>query len=319
MNKNRFYQLMSSVDDDLLEEAQRPARRSRPRILAAASVAACFVIVAAVYFLKAPAAGNVQLPNPVQETTLADIRQLGYSVPVPGDASSVSYSIIDLSSGSAPMAEVSFERGGQTYSLRALKAAQPEDISGIYASWSDSLDWHVETLEMQLRQSDDNSWVGWYAPDAGVQWCLSGKEDALSLLHTAQEIVETLGYNMTVAPAGASDVVYNAFELDGLVVGETVFTLNGTVFSFRTASTSLIEDEFADISGLDREYQTASSGEVDWCPARLCFDEGGAGKIVWFDVVPGLLYSLSMDSGASEDALLSMAEQLFVPAQGEVG
>ena len=42
-------------------------------------------------------------------------------------------------------------------------------------------------------------------------------------------------------------------------------------------------------------------------------------KAVWFDVVRGLLYSLSMDRDESEEAVLEMANQLFAPAQGDVG
>ena len=37
--------------------------------------------------------------------------------------------------------------------------------------------------------------------------------------------------------------------------------------------------------------------------------------LLWFDLVPGILYSMSMDSGASEEALLEMANSLFEPAQ----
>lgn len=32
--------------------------------------------------------------------------------------------------------------------------------------------------------------------------------------------------------------------------------------------------------------------------------------------VPGLLYSLTMDNNASEEALLSMAKQIYTPVQG---
>ena len=44
---------------------------------------------------------------------------------------------------------------------------------------------------------------------------------------------------------------------------------------------------------------------------------GGEGKIVWFDVVPGICYSLTVDNGASEDSLRSMAESLYTPMQTE--
>ena len=43
------------------------------------------------------------------------------------------------------------------------------------------------------------------------------------------------------------------------------------------------------------------------------------GKIIWFDIVPGVEYSLSVESGASENSLIAMANELFTPLQGEAG
>ena len=77
-------------------------------------------------------------------------------------------------------------------------------------------------------------------------------------------------------------------------------------------------EDFADISGIDGTFAENIEGKVLWCSAKLHFDQNGQGRIVWFDVVPGILYSLSMDSGASEAALLDLATELFVPAQEEI-
>lgn len=253
-------------------------------------------------------------------TTTATKGSITITNPIEG-VQKVAYSLIDMGGKSnTPMVEVVFESDGHTYSCRALKAETSEDISGIDSDWTQRLDWTVGVLEMQMCQSEnETAWVGWYAPDVGVQWCLSGDEDALSLLHTAQSIVAALGYDLAAAPAGAEAVRYNAFELDGLTVGETEFILDGVSYSYRMAQTWVIEDDFADISGLEQEFQNHVTGEVMWCPAKLSFDEGGAGKVIWFDVAPGLLYSVSMEQGASEEALLAIANQLFEPAQGDVG
>lgn len=309
---------MNAVDDDLLEEAQYPVRRSLSWLRMAG--VACLALFAAFWLLARGGGGQEAIGGPVHESSMDEVARLGYVIPIPEGARNVSYLLIDSEApDAAPMAEAVYERGGRTYSCRALKAEQAEDISGLSDEWEQSLDWNSGALQMQLRQSDTSAWVGWYAPDAGVQWCLKGGEDALELLHTAQSIVEALGYNLAVAPENAGDVLYNAFELDGLVVGETVFSLNGVSYSFRMAQTWEIEEEFADISGLDGSFRNTAEGSVQWCPARLSYDDSGAGKVVWFDVVPGLLYSLSMDQGASEEALLEMTGQLFQPAQGDVG
>lgn len=107
--------------------------------------------------------------------------------------------------------------------------------------------------------------------------------------------------------------------LDDLAVDETTFRLDGVRYSYRTAATDRIEEDFADISGIDTEYQNQSAAQVGWCQAKLAYEDGGAGGIIWFDVAAGLLYSLSMDQGASESALLEMANLLFTPTQGDVG
>ena len=73
-----------------------------------------------------------------------------------------------------------------------------------------------------------------------------------------------------------------------------------------------------DISGLG-SFSLSAAGKVSYCDAQLSYDEDGAGKIIWFDIVPGVEYSLSVESGASEDSLIAMANELFTPLQGEAG
>lgn len=327
--KELFERVMRSADDSLLEEAQSVKKRSSVRFrVVSYTVAACLCIAAAGAIWQpwnrapetAPTDGSgAQIANPVQPVTADDLERLGYSLPLPENAQDVSYSTISAD-GSAALAQVTFLSGGAQYTCRALKTETSEDISGIYANWSESLDWKAGALDMQLREADDTAWVGWYSADAQTQWCLSGPDgDSLSLLSTAQQIVESLGYEMAVAPDGATDVTYNACALDGLTVAETGFTFGGVRYAYRTASTSEVDSDFADISGITDDGDVSASAEVSWCPARLYYTESGAGRIVWFDVVPGLLYSLSMDSGASEAALTGMAASLFVPAQGDVG
>lgn len=73
------------------------------------------------------------------------------------------------------MAEVDFEQNGTEYSCRTLKSNTVQDISGLNYEWAKSEDWSGEDISVQLRQSDDAAWVGWYAFGAGVQWCISGE------------------------------------------------------------------------------------------------------------------------------------------------
>src|SRR5574344_725026 len=195
MNQTRFQKWMNAVDDDLLEEAQQPMKKKRSWLYRAGAIAACLAVaVTAVTMTHRGTDQPAMIANPMHESSAAEFQQLGYSIPLPDSASGTSYYLIDTGASDKQMAEVNFEQGGQSYYCRALKAEQPQDISGIYADWTESLDWSGEDVSVQLRKSEHAAWVGWYAPEAEVQWCVAGGSDAQVLLDAAQTIVEKLGY-----------------------------------------------------------------------------------------------------------------------------
>lgn len=236
MNQTRFQRWMNAVDNDLLEEAQQPARRKRTWLRAAVAIAACFAVAVAAVTMTSRKPEQQQLANPMQASSAAEFQQLGYSIPLPGGVENTAYFLID--GGGEKMAEVNFEQEGQSYYCRALKAEQPQDISGIYNDWTESLDWSGEDISVQLRRSDDAAWVGWYAPEAGVQWCVAGGNDARELLDTAQAIVENLGYTMPLYPLeSAADALADggyavAFEAKDLVRTEQGYTLTAEVYDY---------------------------------------------------------------------------------------
>ena len=132
---------------------------------------------------------------------------------------------------------------------------------------------------------------------------------------TAELTQRVIALDVTVAPESAGNITYNVFLLGDLTVAETTFVIDGITYAYRMAATTEIREDFADISGMEGLFGQNAEGEVLWCSAKLSFDEGGQGKIVWFDVVPGILYSLCAESGASADMLQNMAVQLFEPVQ----
>ena len=324
MNQNRFQKWMSAVDLELLEEAKEPPQRTRKKFRAIGAIAVCFVLLVGGVMIGRmqdsglePHHSSVQLANPIQTVTAAEVTRLGYRIPLPAEAQESTYQLITMDQETVRMAQVSFRLNEKNYTCRALKTEQATDISGLHETWSESIDWVIGTLQMQMRKSADSAWVGWFSAEDSVQWCLSGNPD--TVLHTAREIVETLGYQMAVAPAGAEQIAYDVLSLNGLSVGETKFTLDGIGYTYRTAATTEVREDFADISGLEGDYPVTMDTAVSYCEARMSYEDGGIGKIVWFDTVPGLLFSVSMDSGASSIALEDMALQLFTPAQGDVG
>lgn len=325
MNKKLFELMMSAVDEDLLEEAQIPVkpRKKYPWLALAAGAVACIAIMASILPREqvSPKPGNTMVVNPLKSVTAYEVEALGYSIPLPEDAEQPSYFLIDLGTEQAsPMAEVRFMRSGGEYTCRTLKTTASEDISGIYAEWSQNDIWKLGSLEVSVMEADDlTACVSWYEQERGLQWCLSGNRGASALLSTASDILNTLGYDMDVAPDGAKELVFRKLTQDGLDVGETTFVLDGIFYAYRVAATNEVEEDFADISGMDQDFSEETSGEVGWCSARIYFDKDGGGKILWFDPAPGLLYSLYMESGASADTLLYMADLLYEPPQNDVG
>ena len=156
-------------------------------------------------------------------------------------------------------------------------------------------------------------YVSWFLPTEGQQWCISSSSSDAQLLHNAEILAQGLGQELAIAPEGAEDVVISVFSQSGMTVAETAFTMDGARWAYRTAPGEL---ELVDISGID-DFSASAAGQVSYCDAQLSYDEGGAGKIIWFDIVPGIEYSLSVDTGASNEALLAMADALFVPMQGD--
>ena len=239
MKQNRFKLWMQAVDNELLEEAQKPYRRKYTFIYRIGAVAACLVLViTAVTLTQRKKAESLQMPNPVTSASAEEIQHLGYSVPLPKDAENPSYYIIDMGKDSAKMAEVDFEQNGTEYSCRALKSDTVQDISGLNYEWAKSEDWSGEDISVQLRQSDDAAWVGWYAFGAGVQWCISGGNNALQLLDTAQTIVENLGYTMPLYPlesaeSAVADGGYAvAFSAADLKKTEDGYTLTAEIYDY---------------------------------------------------------------------------------------
>ena len=327
MNDKLFKQMMSAVDEELLEEAQRPVkpRKNRSWITMAVSAAACAAVIMTAIprapVTPQPQPDNSMVVNPLQAVTAAEMEAQGYRIPLPEDAETPSYYLINLGAEqAAPMAEVRFVRNGGEYTCRALKTTVSEDISGLYVQWNQNDTWKLESLEMTVQEAEGlTACVSWYEQEAGLQWCLSGNQGATALLSTAGEILDTLGYNLDVAPEGAKELVYRKLMQDDWVVGETRFVLDGKSYVYRVATTYVVEEDFADISGVEKTFAAESVAEIGWCSAKLFFDENAEGKILWFDPAPGLLYSLYMENGASEATLIDMAVLLYDPAQNDAG
>ena len=158
---------------------------------------------------------------------------------------------------------------------------------------------------------------------------------------TQQEMIEATGIELA-APPEADNVVYSYITIpDQEPIAQVTFTVIEDDYCYRaqsTAATSImtgiddkgmtiadnIEDALksginigAALSGMHYEWKAAASVDVQYCEGICAFNEGKEGFIAWLDVVPGILYSLSMDKGCTQDHLMTMANAIFVPAQGD--
>ena len=322
MNEHKFEVFQQSADKTMLEEAQLSVKKKNywARLAAAA---ACICVAAAVVWQPWNAGktngdrfdneGDTQIANPWSETTLDDIRAMGFHMVLPDGAENITFTAMNEDENGAALVQADYTLGGAAYTCRAARSAESEDISGLYETWDQDLSWTVGDAQLRMCTNHLTGYVSWFLPSEGQQWCISSSSSDAQLLQNAEILAQGLGQELATAPEGAEDVVISVFSLDGRTVAETAFTAGGARWTYRTAPGDL---ELVDISGLG-SFSTDAAEQVSYCDAQLSFDEGGAGKIIWFDIVPGVEYSLSVDSGASAQTLADMANAIFVPMQGD--
>lgn len=299
---DQFQSLMNAVEDDLLEEAMTPVKRRNPISRIGISIAACLLLVfgMTVFTSSAPTA------------TATELAELGYELKLPEEAEQVRYEIVTLSGQKG--AQARFVMQDTEYVYQAVKVEQ--QLSDNSAE-GDMLSWNAGNLDIRLLASSTSTSVSWYAEEAQTRYYLTANANTPEVLTTAAQILQATGLNVFVAPKTAENITYNVFLLDGLTVAETTFQVDGITYAYRIAGTLETQADFADISELALPFARTTASKVFWCEAKLSFNPNEQGKIIWFDVVPGIVHSLSMDTGASEEALLHMANALFEPAQGD--
>ncbi len=139
-------------------------------------------------------------------------------------------------------------------------------------------------------------------------WTTSDKEGVLA----------ATGFEME-APEGATDVIYSYLEEDKLA--QMDYVLDGMTFVYRMQMT----DEFTDISGMEYQWDSEDDGDVSGREAKYYAYVGSdvedsVQTVNWYDVVPGVMYSLSaMGSDLDGMDIQYYAENIFVPLQGDVG
>ena len=128
---------------------------------------------------------------------------------------------------------------------------------------------------------------------------------------TAAEILEKLGIQFHV-PKDAQNVSYFTIDAgDKKAMAQAKFTISNVEYTHRIQAKAAFED----ISGAYFNWATVKKVEVSYCSGELRYNNGKEGICLWYDTAPGLMYSIYTEQGASEETLMSLANELFVPAK----
>lgn len=139
---------------------------------------------------------------------------------------------------------------------------------------------------------------------------LAGMPNPLSEA-SVKDILEKIGVSLP-APDFANSASW--FIIDGdPTIGELRFAVVEQNYVYRVAPANA----FIDISGMYYTWKDTANAKVGYNEAKVSLNKGEQGIIQWYDVVPGLMYSLSVDSGADAAKLAETAGAIYTPVQGE--
>lgn len=293
---------MNALDEDLLQEAKEPFHSKKKAYHLLIAAAACIALV------------MIPIFHTQQGISASELSALGYDIFLPENVDDAKYQLIKTTD--SEKAKASFILHGDKYTYEILKTEQPRSFSASTSSAESTLSWKSNGLDLCMTQSNTDCSVSWYLTETHTQHTLSST-DVDQLLNTAREVLLLTGLDLASAPMNAENIQYRVFPYQNLVVAETTFLYNDTPCAYRMAASQEITEYVVDISELNTNFSSVLPGNVDYCLAKLSFNPNKDGKIIWYDVVPGITYSLSVDTNASEELLLQLANEIFEPAQGD--
>ncbi len=137
---------------------------------------------------------------------------------------------------------------------------------------------------------------------------------------TAEQLEQASGVAFGV-PEGAENVLYRYLPAEGLA--EMQFTWNGGEYAARILPVALQEGQLMNISGMYFAWENEEAVTIGRCPGTIgqaqCGSEDWAELCLWYDMAPGLMYSLSVSTTDIDGLdLTAIAEQVYIPMQGEV-
>lgn len=134
---------------------------------------------------------------------------------------------------------------------------------------------------------------------------------------TEDELWQTAGVKLNL-PEGADATAYRWLEAEKMA--EMQFTLDGDEYCARVKPAALEHGQVENISGIYYQWENEEAIEVAGRPGTLGIAQTGSEDWVelclWYDLVPGLMYSLSVSTTDPDGLdLTAVAEVVFVPMQ----
>lgn len=132
-----------------------------------------------------------------------------------------------------------------------------------------------------------------------------------------EDLLIGLGFDMT-APNGAIVTGYQINESEK--IGQLTFKYGEPEleYIFRMKSTA----EFEDISGMNYEWDVEDDASISWCEGKMkraITEEETVNVCLWYDVVPGIMYSLTTSAPDLDGFdIEAIALLIFQPTQEEV-
>ena len=245
VNDNRMKRWMDAIDDDLLEEAQRPLPAAARR-----AVGVRWPRASAPRPWPWPCGSpgppvSVTIPPSTDADFGAMDKSFSVAMPPVSDAELLSASLA-LPEGASLTSGYQWRQDGEGavtgVSCTVLLDGYDYDYSAEYASQPlPAPDGTLPTDTYQVNGLTllvyDDGAVGWYDTSAGIQWyCVAW--DGGAPLVTAFTLMDAQYYTVPTAPEGADVLGYDLFDLDGATVTEVAFTLDGVTWHYRMAPTS---------------------------------------------------------------------------------
>ncbi len=264
------------------------------------------------------------------------------------DTTDVVYNAIAVSSEN-PIAEMQCKIADANVTERAaatnvVNLADAEDISGLYVEWTETENTVVANSEAVFQKNDDYSMVTWLDVVPGILYNvvyegslnaqdmatlaeslyvpMQGEVGDVDLANdckydiTAEELLELTGIELK-GNEMTGDVTFNAIAIHNEhPIAEMTFKMGDANVCLRVAETDATKlADVEDISGMYVTWTETEDTVVAHCDAKFEKNDDFS-MLTWLDVVPGLQYSMLYEGSVNAQDLTTLAESIFVPAQG---